>query len=47
MAKYDEAIQDQLRTGVIERVMTHESAEKIHYLAHHAVIREEAETTKV
>ena len=47
MAKYDEAIQDQLQTGVIERVSTLESAEKVHYLVHHAVIREEAETTKV
>ena len=46
MAKYDEVIQGQLQTGVIERVTTHESAEKVHYLAHHAVIREEAETTK-
>ena len=47
MAIYDEVIQDQLQTGVIERVMTLKSTERVHYLAHHAVIREEAETTKV
>ena len=47
MAKYDEVIQDQLQTGVIERLTTLKSAEKVHYLAYHAVIREEAETTKV
>lgn len=40
-------IVEQERAGVIEKVLELESSDKIHYLAHQAVIREEAETTKV
>ena len=47
LVKYNEVIQDQLQTGIIEKVSKLEKAEKVHYLPHHAVVREEAETTKV
>ena len=47
LVKYNEVIQDQLQTGIIEKVSQLERAEKVHYLPHHAVVREEAETTKV
>eukprot|EP00794_Sanderia_malayensis_P009391 gene9391-biopygen7530 len=48
LQKYDEIITEQCTTGIIERVMKLEKTEnKVHYLAHQAVVREEAETTKV
>lgn len=33
--------------GIIERVMELETPDKVHYLPHHAVIRNEAKTTKI
>eukprot|EP00794_Sanderia_malayensis_P021402 gene21402-biopygen17184 len=48
LQKYDEIITEQCTTGIIERVMKLKKTEnKVHYLAHQAVVREEAETTKV
>ena len=47
MVKYNEVIQDQLQTGIIEKVSKLERTERVHYLPHHAVVREEAETTMV
>ena len=44
---YDSIIKDQLRSGVIERVAKLEGACKVHYLPHQAVIRKDAETTKL
>ena len=45
--KYDEIISEQVDTGVVSKVSDMEKAEKISYLPHSAVVREEAETTKV
>ena len=45
--KYNEIILDQEKAGIVEKVSELESSDKVHYLAHQAVIREEAETTKV
>ena len=47
LREYASIINDQLETGVIERVVELEKAEKVHYLPHQAVIRKEATTTKV
>jgi len=47
LEEYDSIIKDQLSSGVIERVMDLEGACKVHYLPHQAVIRKDAETTKL
>ena len=46
---YDDIIQGQLRNGIIEHVVDPEavSNERIHYLPHHAVVRQDKQTTKV
>ncbi|XP_074620271.1 uncharacterized protein LOC141879055 [Acropora palmata] len=43
----DSIIKEQLNSGVIEKVAELEETEKVHYLPHHAVIRRDAETTKL
>ena len=45
--EYDSIIKEQLNSGVIEKVAELEQTEKVHYLPHHAVIRRDAETTKL
>ncbi|XP_028417496.1 uncharacterized protein LOC114541899 [Dendronephthya gigantea] len=45
--EYDAIIQQQLSSGVIEKVAKLESAEKVHYLPHLAVVRKDAVTTKL
>jgi len=45
--EYDSIIKEQLNSGVIEKVAELEETEKVHYLSHHAVIRRDAETTKL
>jgi hypothetical protein len=49
MEKYDDIITEQLQTGIIEPVSleNEESNPNIHYLPHHAVVREDKSTTKV
>ena len=47
LEEYDSFIKDQLKSGVIERVTELEGACKVHYLPHQAVIRKDAETTKL
>ena len=47
LQKYDEIIKEQEETHIIEEVPALSKVEKVHYLAHQAVIREDAETTKV
>ena len=47
LEEYDSIIKDQLRSRVIERVAELEGACKVHYLPHQAVIRKDAETTKL
>ena len=47
LAKYNEIINEQAASGVIEQVTELEPAEKTFYLPHMAVVRAEAETTKV
>ena len=49
LSKYDEIIKEQEQAGIVEKVAHLESEPpgKVHYLAHRAVIREQAETTKV
>ena len=44
---YDGIIKDQLEQKVIEKVAELETTEKEHYLPHHAVVRDNAETTKI
>ncbi len=48
LADYDAIIQDQLKSNVIESVAALEKqGEKLHYLPHQAVVRKDAETTKL
>ena len=51
MKKYDDIIEEQLQAGIVEHVSTenenHINNPKIHYLPHHAVVREDKTTTKV
>ncbi|XP_044165345.1 uncharacterized protein LOC122949316 [Acropora millepora] len=47
LAEYAAIIEEQLHSGVIERVVELEAAPKVHHLPHQAVVRKEATTTKV
>ena len=50
LAEYDHIIQDQLNSGIIKEVkpsLENSKTTKAHYLSHHAVVREDALTTKV
>ena len=47
LEKYNEVISQQVKDGIVEQVSDLEPASKIHYLPHRAVIRENAETTKL
>ena len=49
LQQYDNVIQDQLKKGMIQPVQDLEDTqeEKVHYLPHHAVIRQDRETTKL
>ena len=47
LKKYDEIISQQVEEGIIEQVAELEPEWKVHYLPHRAVIRENAETTKL
>ena len=50
LAEYDHIIQDQLNNGIIEEVkpsLEKNKTTKVHYLSHHAVVREDAFTTTV
>ena len=44
---YDAIIKEQAEVGIIERVLELETPDKVHYLPHHAVIRNEAKTTTI
>ena len=46
LAQYDQIIQDQLETGIVERV-TSEPVGREFYIPHKPVIRESAESTKL
>ena len=45
--KYDEIIREQEKTGIIQGVINLEPVVQSHYLPHRAVVREDAETTKI
>ena len=45
--KYNEVISQQVRDSIVEQVTELDPATKIHFLRHRAVIREDAETTKL
>ena len=45
--EYDRIISEQLQTGIISKVSKMEDAGRVSYLPHSAVVRENAETTKV
>ncbi len=48
LQEYHSIIQDQLEQGIVEEVKDSEVAPRTtHYLPHHAVIRQDKETTKV
>lgn len=47
LEEYDSIIKQQLKDGIIERVMNLEKAEKVHYLPHQGVVRKDAVTTKL
>ena len=47
LQSYDQIIQEQLNSNIIEKVTELEMPEKQHILPHHAVIRNDAETTKI
>ena len=44
---YDGIIQEQIKSGIVERVPENALEVKPHYIPHHAVIRQEAESTKL
>lgn len=44
---YDQIMQEQVAAGIMEPVPSHQTGEVVHYIPHQAVIREEAETTKM
>lgn len=44
---YDAVIKEHAALGIVDRVPELETPGKIHYLPHHAVIRKDAETTKL
>ena len=43
---YDKNISDQIETGIVSKVSNMETAEKMSYLPHSAVVREGSDTTK-
>ena len=45
--EYDEVMQDHIQNGIIEEIPEHTTGEVVYYVPHHAVIREEAESTKL
>ena len=47
--EYDKVIKDQLNRGIVEIVSQPEiaSGKEVHYLPHHAVVREDKTTTKL
>jgi len=52
MSEYNRIIQEQLVKGIVEEVpelssTSNQSAARVHYLPHHAVIRREQQTTKL
>ena len=48
LKEYDDTIKEQLKKGIIENVSPDRPPEgKIHYLPHHAVVRQDKSTTKV
>ena len=47
LGEYDAIIKDQLESGITERVSELETKKKVHYLPHQAVIRRDANTTKL
>ena len=54
MREYDSIIKSQLQQGIVEMVELlqeefgiQEESERVHYLPHHAVIRQDKETTKL
>eukprot|EP00794_Sanderia_malayensis_P007378 gene7378-biopygen5953 len=44
---YDDVIQQQIKDGIVEPVPEQPDGKHVHYIPHHAVIRREAETTKL
>ena len=46
LKEYEKIINEQIQEGIVSKVTGMEDAQKISYLAHSAVIRQEAETTK-
>ena len=44
---YDQIMQEQVAAGIMEPVPPHQRGEAVHYIPHQAVIREQAETTKM
>jgi hypothetical protein len=48
LSEYNHIIQDQLQSGIVERVPFNEfDTTGAHYLTHHGVVRSEKETTKL
>ena len=45
--EYDAVIRQQIESGIIERVAELERVDKLHYLPHLAVVRQDASTTKL
>ena len=45
--EYNEVMQEHIQNGIIEEIPKCPSGEVVHYVPHHAVIREDAESTKL
>ena len=47
LQEYDQIMREQMSDGIIEPIPTHPTGEVVHYVPHQAVIREDAESTKM
>ena len=47
LEEYEEVMKDQIKEGILEKVPEKPSGEIVHYVPHQAVIREQAESTKM
>ena len=47
LEKYDNIIKEQEEQGIVEPVPEKPDGDRIHYIPHHCVVRDQAESTKV
>ena len=47
LEQYHKVMLDQINTGILEPILDQLSGDQVHYIPHHAVFKENAETTKL